>query len=70
MVNQKFKLETEYIKLDSLIKLLGLVSTGGQAKNIIQNGDVYVNDEVCLMRGKKIRVGDKIKIFSNTIEVI
>ena len=55
MVNQKFKLETEYIKLDSLIKLLGLVSTGGQAKNIIQNGDVYVNDEVCLMRGKKIR---------------
>ena len=50
---------TEFIKLDSLLKFAGLVDTGGEAKELIQNGEVLVNGEVCTMRGKKIRSGDK-----------
>ncbi|MBO5382989.1 MAG: RNA-binding S4 domain-containing protein [Ruminococcus sp.] len=49
---------TEFIKLDSLLKFSGLVDTGGVAKELVQNGDVSVNGEVCTMRGKKIRSGD------------
>ena len=45
---------TEFIKLQDLLKLANLVGTGGEAKIVIQNGDVSVNGEVCTMRGKKI----------------
>lgn len=51
---------TEFIKLDSLLKFSGLVDTGGVAKELVQNGDVSVNGEVCTMRGKKIRSGDAV----------
>ena len=49
---------TEYIKLQDLMKLANLVSTGGEAKLAVQEGDVTVNGQVCTMRGKKIRPGD------------
>jgi len=48
-----------FIKLEQFLKFAGAVSTGGQAKNIILDGLVTVNDEVCLMRGKKL-FGDEI----------
>lgn len=51
---------TEFIKLQDLLKLANLVGTGGEAKIVIQNGDVLVNGEVCTMRGKKIRPGDMV----------
>ena len=51
---------TEYIKLQDLMKLADLVSTGGEAKLRILNGEVTVNGEVCTQRGKKIRPGDVI----------
>lgn len=70
MKTAKFELDSEFIKLDSLLKLTGLVSTGGQAKVFIQNGEVSVNDEKCLMRGKKIRKGDNIRLFDDKIEVV
>lgn len=70
MKTAKFELDGEFIKLDSLLKLTGLVSTGGQAKVFIQNGEVSVNDEKCLMRGKKIRKGDNIRLFDDKIEII
>ncbi len=70
MKTAKFELDGEFIKLDSLLKLTGLVSTGGQAKVFIQNGEVSVNDEKCLMRGKKIRKGDNIRLFDDKIEVV
>ena len=53
---------TEFIKLDSLLKFSGLVDTGGVAKELVQNGDVSVNGEVCTMRGKKIRSGDVVAV--------
>lgn len=59
---EEIKIETEYIKLDQFLKLASVVQTGGQAKMIISEGDVLVNDEVCLQRGKKIRVNDTVEI--------
>nr|WP_326127187.1 RNA-binding S4 domain-containing protein [uncultured Oscillibacter sp.] len=51
---------TEFIKLQDLLKFAGLVETGGEAKERIQNGEVRVGGEVCLQRGKKIRPGDDV----------
>ena len=50
---------TEYIKLESAMKLANIVITGGSAKVEIQEGNVPVNGEVCTMRGKKLYPGDK-----------
>ena len=55
-------IETEYIKLQDLLKFSAAVSTGGEAKILIQEGDVTVNGEVCTMRGKKIRPGDDVAL--------
>lgn len=53
---------TEFIKLQDLLKFANMVSTGGEAKIIIQEGEVKVNGEVCTMRGKKIRPGDVVEL--------
>ena len=60
---------TEFIKLQDLLKLATLVGTGGEAKIVIQNGDVSVNGEVCTMRGKKIRPGDTVAFDGKELTV-
>lgn len=60
---------TEFIKLQDLLKLANLVGTGGEAKIVIQNGDVLVNGEVCTMRGKKIRPGDAVAFDGKELTV-
>ena len=55
---ESIEISTEFIRLYALLKLTGLVDTGGQAKFVIQNGEVSVNGETCTMRGKKLRSGD------------
>ena len=62
-------IHTEFIKLQDLLKLANLVGTGGEAKIVIQNGDVSVNGEVCTMRGKKIRPGDTVAIDGKELTV-
>ena len=57
------KISTEFIKLDALLKFASMVGSGGEAKMLIQDGQVLVNGEVCTMRGKKIRSGDTVKII-------
>ncbi len=57
---------TEYIKLESAMKLANIVPSGGSAKNEIQEGYVLVNGEVCTMRGKKLRPGDKFSFDGDT----
>ena len=52
---------TEFIKLESFLKLANAVPSGGMAKNFIQNGEVEVNGETCTMRGKKLRPGDSVR---------
>ena len=54
------EITTEFIKLESFLKLANAVSSGGMAKNFIQNEEVTVNGEACTMRGKKIRPGDTV----------
>ncbi|MBR6618873.1 MAG: RNA-binding S4 domain-containing protein [Clostridia bacterium] len=53
---------TEFIRLDSALKLADAVQSGGHAKIIIQDGEVKVNGEVCTMRGKKLHPGDEIAV--------
>ena len=60
---------TEYIKLESFLKLANAAESGGMAKNFIQNEEVFVNGEVCTMRGKKLRVGDKVRFLGAVYEV-
>lgn len=60
---------TEFIKLDSLLKLAGLVYTGGEAKEVIQNGQVRYNGETCTQRGKKVRPGDTVEYSGQLIKV-
>ena len=50
---------TEFIKLDAFLKFACAVSSGGEAKIRIAEGEVTVNGEVCTMRGKKLRPGDR-----------
>lgn len=66
----KIKINTEYIKLNQLLKFSGVVLSGGEADILIKEGAVCVNGEICEMRGKKIRGGDVIKLGEETIEVI
>ena len=63
------KITTEFIKLDSLLKLAGLVYTGGEAKTLIQQGNVTLNGAVCTERGKKIRSGDTVSFDGKEITV-
>ena len=62
-------IKDEFIRLDSALKYVGLVGAGGQAKIIIQEGLVKVNDNICTQRGKKLHSGDKIE-FEEKIFVI
>ena len=52
-------ISTEFIKLESAMKLMNIVPSGGSAKLEIQEGFVTVNGEVCTMRGKKLYPGDR-----------
>ena len=70
MEKEQIRITTEFIKLDSLLKFAGLCDTGGFAKELIQQGQVKVNGEVCTMRGKKIRPGDTVTVDRFTVEVI
>ncbi|HIZ30640.1 MAG TPA: RNA-binding S4 domain-containing protein [Candidatus Fournierella merdipullorum] len=65
----KILIHTEYIKLDSLLKLAGLAETGGEAKLLIQDGQVLVNGEACTMRGKKLRAGDTVTLDGRTVTI-
>lgn len=66
---EKITIRTEFIKLDSLLKFAGAAETGGRAKELVQEGFVMVNGEVCTMRGKKIRAGDKVLISESNTEI-
>ncbi len=62
---ETININTEYIKLDSLLKLTGLAESGGLAKAMILDGLVKVNGEVETRRGKKLYKGDKISFMGN-----
>ncbi|WP_345984952.1 RNA-binding S4 domain-containing protein [Sulfurimonas sp. HSL-1656] len=65
-----YKIENEFIELNKLIKLLDLVDTGGQAKQLIENGLVLRNGEVETRKRAKIRPGETITIGDVTIKTV
>lgn len=66
---EKISITTEFIKLESLLKLANLVGSGGEAKVLIQEGEVLVNGAVCTQRGKKLRPGDRVVFQGQELEV-
>ena len=69
MKKETVTISTEFIKLDALLKFAGLVNSGGEAKTLIQEGDVLVNGQVCTMRGKKLRPGDTVTLGEETVRI-
>jgi ribosome-associated protein len=67
---KKISIKEEFIRLDSAMKLADMVVTGGHAKMVIQNGEVKVNGEICAMRGKKLRSGDKVEFENNGFIIV
>ena len=68
MEKQSVPITTEYIKLEALLKLANVVSSGGEAKIAIQEGEVTVNGEICTQRGKKLRPGD-VAVLGGEVEL-
>ena len=67
---KQLQIQTDYIRLDSALKLSSAVSTGGEAKFVIQDGLVKVNGIVCTQRGKKLRNGDIFEFQKQQYEVL
>lgn len=66
----EIKLDSEYIKLDQLLKLSNIASTGGHAKFLISEGVVKVNGEIETRRGKKLRVNDLVEVDFEKIKIV
>ena len=66
---QEVPITTEFIKLQDAMKFANLVESGGEAKVVIQEGDVSVNGEVCTQRGRKLRPGDSFHFEGNTFRI-
>ena len=67
---EKIAIKTEYIKLDALLKYAALLSSGGEAKIAVAEGLVRVNGEVCTVRGKKLRPGDRVEFGGRSVELV
>ena len=66
---QNITINTEFIKLESALKLANLVYSGGEAKALIQQGEARVNGEVCTMRGKKLYPGDEVQFMGSSFRI-
>ncbi|MGI6029587.1 MAG: RNA-binding S4 domain-containing protein [Candidatus Heteroscillospira sp.] len=66
---EELEITTEFIKLDSALKLANLVGSGGEAKSVVQEGYVLVNDEVCVQRGRKLRPGDTVELAGQKLKI-
>lgn len=66
---REFKLTSEYIELIKLLKLLRIAETGGHAKIIVEEGEVYLNGIQEFRKRAKLRAGDKIKVMGVEIQI-
>ena len=66
---REIKIETEFIKLEQLMKYASMVQTGGEAKMLISQELVLVNGEICTQRGRKIRPGDEVEFDGEVYKV-
>lgn len=68
-MNHEFVLQTEYIELIRLIKLLGLARTGGQAKIMVEQGKILLNGNTEFRKRAKIRCGDELQLSGEIIKI-
>ncbi|AOR22225.1 RNA-binding S4 domain-containing protein [Clostridium taeniosporum] len=66
----KIEISTEFIKLDAFLKWSGIASLGSEAKIYIQEGLIKVNGDICLQRGKKLKVGDIVEFENEKYEIV
>ena len=66
----EFELETEYIELIKLLKLLQIAESGAQAKLFVENGEVILNEEPESRKRAKLRKGDVVEIFDVKVKII
>lgn len=67
---QEIKIDGEYIKLDQLLKLSNIAQSGGEAKFLVLEDEVFVNDILIKQRGKKVKPGDKVRYKNIEIRVV
>lgn len=68
--NMELKLRDEFIKLGQAMKAAGIVSSGIDAKMLIQDGQVTVNGEVETRRGRKLYDGDVFEFEGDEVRVV
>ena len=68
--HRQIKIDSDFIRLDSLLKLCNAVMTGGHAKIVIQEGEVMVNGETEFQRGKKLYDGDVVSFRGEEIKIV
>ena len=66
---EEIVINTEFIKLDSALKFANMAESGGEAKNMVQDGYVSVNGEVCTQRGRKLRDGDTVTVAGQSFRI-
>ncbi len=66
----RFELKGDSIRLGQLLKAAGCVSSGVDAKMVIRMGEVKLNGQECLMRGKQVVRGDVVEYGGDRIEVV
>ena len=59
---KKITINTEYITLGQFLKFANIISNGGEAKSYLAYNEVYINDELDVRRGRKLRHGDKVVV--------
>ena len=67
---EQIKIQTENIKLCQFLKFCGISQVGGDANKLIKSGVIYVNNQQCLMRNKKLKNHETIQYGSKTFEVV
>lgn len=59
---KKIKIITDYITLGQFLKVADIIQSGGEAKSFLAINEVYINDELDVRRGRKLRHGDKVVV--------
>ena len=62
MITKHVKIKTGFIRMDQFLKFCGVAETGGHAKQLVKEGLVLLNGEVCTQRGKKLYPGEEVKV--------
>ena len=66
---REFKLKSEYIELVKLLKLLRIAESGGHAKILVEEGNVFLNGKKEFRKRAKLRSGDEILVFGEKISI-